>query len=235
MNIPGIDVGLAVVLFTVIVRLILYPLSKSALLTQVKMKEVEPELNKIKTQYATDRQLQAQKMMELYKSKKIKPLSGVILLIIQLPILFALISVFYKVVPSVQPDLLYSFVHLPAAHISLLGLSLVNKSLILALVTGVIQFLQLHYSLASHQIRLAAKAAPQGAKTDGKSGKSADMMTNMNSQMKYLIPILAFASVYWLIPSRYPQAAGVIAIYWSVSTLFTLCQELYVRKKLLKI
>ena len=53
---PGIDVGIAVVIFTIIVRLILFPLSKNSLLTQVKMKEVEPEANKIKAQYASDKQ-----------------------------------------------------------------------------------------------------------------------------------------------------------------------------------
>ena len=229
MNIPGIDVGMAVILFTAIVRLILYPLSKSALFTQVRMKDAEPELNKIKAEYKDNRQVQAQKMMELYKTKKIKPLSGVLLLIIQLPILFALISVFYKVVPTVQPDLLYSFVHLPMAHISLFGMSLIGKSLILSLLTGVIQFLQLHYSLASHQTRLAAKNNVKN------TGSTADMMSSMNNNMKYMMPILAFASVYWLIPAKYPQAASIIAIYWSVSTLFTLGQELYIRKRLLKI
>ena len=233
MNIPGIDVGLAVILFTAIVRLLLYPLSKSALFTQVRMKDAEPELNRIKVEYKDNRQLQAQKMMEMYKQKKIKPLSGVLLLIIQLPILLALISVFYNIVPSVKPELLYSFVHLPTAHISLLGINLIGKSLVLSILTGVIQFLQLHYSLASHQIRLASK---NNAK-DGvvKTDSTADMMSSMNTNMKYFMPILAFASVYWIIPARYPQAASIIAIYWSVSTLFTLCQELYIRKKLLKI
>lgn len=230
MNIPGIDMGLAVIIFTVVVRFILYPISKSALLTQVRMKEVEPEINKIKTQYADNRQLQAQKTMELYKEKKIKPFSGVLLMIIQLPILFALIYVFYDVVPAVKPELLYSFVHVPVANISLLGLDLTSKSLVLALLTGVIQFLQLHYSLASHQGRLAAK---NGVKSSGSA--AADTMASMNNNMKYFMPILAFASVYWIIPSRFPQAASIIALYWSVSTLFTLCQELYVRKKLLKI
>jgi len=229
MNIPGIDMGLAVIIFTVAVRFILYPISKSALLTQVRMKEVEPELNKIKSQYANDKQLQAKKMMELYKEKNIKPFSGVLLLLIQLPILFALIYVFYGVVPVVKPELLYSFIQVPVAHISLLGLDLTGKSLILSLLTGVIQFFQLHYSLASHQTRLAAK---NGAKP---GTSTADMMANMNNNMKFFMPVLAFASVYWIIPSQFPQAASIIALYWSVSTLFTLAQELYVRKKLLKI
>jgi membrane protein insertase Oxa1/YidC/SpoIIIJ len=49
--------------------------------------------------------------------------------------------------------------------------------------------------------------------------------------MKYFLPILAFASTYWIIPAQFPQAASIIAIYWTVSTLFTLGQELYIRKK----
>lgn len=226
MNIPGIDVGVAVILFTVIVRLILYPLSRSALLAQVKMKEIEPEINKIKRDFKDDRQAQAQKTMELYKVRKIKPFSGVLMIIIQFPILIALISVFYKIIPTIQADLLYSFVNLPHVSTTLLGIDMTSKSLVLALLTGIIQFFQLHYSLASHQGRLAAKNSP---------GAAPDLASSMNTNMKYFMPIIAFASVYWLIPARFPQAASLIALYWSVSTLFTLGQELYVRKKLLKI
>jgi YidC/Oxa1 family membrane protein insertase len=229
MNIPGIDVGLAVILFTIIVRFVLYPLSKSALLAQVKMKEVEPEMNKIKSEFKDNKQLQAQKTMELYKTRGIKPLSGVLLLIIQLPILFALISVFYKIIPTVQPDLLYSFVSIPHPDLSLFGIDLTTKSLILALLTGVIQFFQLEYSLASHQTKLAKKNGVTS------SGSTADMMSSMTTNMKYLMPIFAFISVYWIIPASFPQAASIIALYWSVSTLFTLAQELWVRKKVLKI
>ena len=65
---PWIDVGIAVILFTIIVRLIIFPLSKNAILTQVRMKEVEPEANKIKLQYANDKQAQGLKVMELYNS-----------------------------------------------------------------------------------------------------------------------------------------------------------------------
>src|ERR1019366_7032867 len=99
---PWIDVGIAVILFTVIVRLIIFPLSKNALLTQVKMKEVEGEANKIKAEYAKDRQTQGAKIMELYRSRGIKPFSGILLIIVQLPILLALISVFYKIIPSID-------------------------------------------------------------------------------------------------------------------------------------
>ena len=229
--IPGIDVGIAVIIFTIIIRLILFPLSKSALLTQVRMKAIEPEANKIKAQYGNDRQLQAQKTMELYKARNIHPFSGILLLFIQLPILLALITVFYQIAPTVHADLLYSFIPVPTAKLTLLGLNLIGKSLPLALITAIIQFLQLHFSLASRQQRSQAIESPKNAT---KSDSAANIANSMNTQMKFLLPIIAFVSVYWLIPSRYPQAAAVIAIYWSVSSLFTLLQEIYIRKKHLK-
>ncbi len=227
---PGIDVGIAVIIFTVIIRLILFPLSKSSLLTQVRMKEVEPEANKIKAQYANDKKTQALKVMELYKEKKVKPLSGVLLLIIQLPILLALISVFYKIIPTIHPELLYSFIHVPSASPTLLGLDLTSKSITLALITAVIQFLQLHFSVAARQQKaLSATTLKNGGTLD----MPAKLAGSMNSQMKFLLPIIAFVSVYWIIPTSFPQASAVIAIYWSVSSLFTLGQELYVKKRYL--
>ena len=227
---PGIDVGLAVIICTVIIRLILFPLSKSSVLTQVRMKAVEPEANRIRAQYATDKQTQALKIMELYKEKKVKPFSGILLLIIQLPILLALISVFYKIIPTIDPTYLYSFIHVPVVKPTLLGLDLTSKSLVLAIITAIIQFLQMHFSIASKQ------AAATGSALANKGGKpdSAQMANMMTTQMKWFLPIIAFASVYWIIPATYPQAAAVIAIYWSVSSLFTLFQEIYIRKRHIK-
>ena len=226
---PWIDVGIAVILFTIIVRLIIFPLSKSALLTQVRMKEVEPEANKIKAEYAKDRQTQGLKIMELYRSKGIKPFSGVLLMIIQLPILLALISIFYKIIPTIDPTLLYSFVHIPHASPTLLGLDLTKPNIILSAITALIQFFQMHYSLASRQYR--EQLAKNGGKVQVGNDFASNMSNSMNSQMKYLLPIIAFSSTYWIIPARFPQASCIIAIYWSVSALFTLGQELYIRKK----
>jgi len=226
---PWVDVGIAVILFTIIVRLIIFPLSKNALLTQVRMKEVEPEANKIKAEYANDRQKQGLKVMELYKAKGIKPFSGVLLLIIQLPILLALISVFYKIIPTIDPTILYSFVHVPAIKPFLLGLDLTKPNIILSIITAVIQYFQMHYSLASRQHR--ALVAKNGGKALGGNDFSSTMANSMNGQMKYILPLIAFASTYWIIPARFPQAASIIAIYWSISSLFTLGQELYIRKR----
>lgn len=226
-SIPGIDVGIAVILFTIVVRLILFPLSKSALLTQARMKEIEPESNEIKAKYSSDKQTQAMKIMQLYKEKNIKPFSGVFLLLIQIPILIGIISVFYKIIPEVKPEYLYSFVSIPHIKATLLGLDLTQKSIVLALITAVAQFFQLHFSIASRQNRGSAKPS-------NSSDISAQVAYSMNAQMKYIFPIVAFVSTYWIIPKSFPAAAAVIAIYWSITSIFTLCQELYISKKFLK-
>ncbi|MGC9605371.1 MAG: membrane protein insertase YidC [Minisyncoccia bacterium] len=225
---PWIDVGIAVIIFTAIVKVILFPLSKSALLTQVRMKSIEPEANRLRNQYASDRQVQALKIMELYKEKGVKPFSGFLLLIIQLPILLALISVFYKIIPTVQTNLLYPLVFAPILKTNFLGfIDLTKPSLILAVATGIIQFLQLQFSLASKQAKQAPKAPP------GQSSP-ARLADSMNTQMKYLVPVLAFVSIYWIIPARFPEASSVMAVYWMTSSLMTLFQELYIRKRHLK-
>jgi YidC/Oxa1 family membrane protein insertase len=225
---PWVDVGVAVIIFTIIVKLALFHLSKASIITQVRMKEVEPEANKIKEKYAEDRQTQAVKVMELYKEKGIRPFSGVLLLIIQLPILLALLSVFYKIIPTIHPEYLYSFINVPMVKTMFLGIvDLTKPSLALAVITAIIQYIQLRYSLASKQFKPAD--APNSSGTP-----PMDMAASMNKQMQFLLPVFAFISLYWLIPARFPQAASIIALYWSASTLFTIGQELVIRKKYLK-
>jgi YidC/Oxa1 family membrane protein insertase len=221
---PWVDVGIAVIIFTIIVKTLLYPLSKASLLAQVRMKEVEPEVNKIKAQYSSNKQEQALKIMELYKTKNIKPFAGILLIFIQLPILFALISVFYKIIPEIQPEYLYSFVSVPTVNTLFLGfLDLTQKSLVLAVLVAIAQFFQMHFSPAMRQ----NKNVPVG------NDLASQLQHSMGSQMKYFLPLIAFVSVYWVVPAGFPKAASIIAIYWITSTIFTLFQELYIRKKLI--
>src|SRR3990167_7650691 len=91
---PWVDAGIVVIIFTIIIRLILFPLSKKAIVTQVRMKELEPEINRLKQMMKDDRQGQALKMMALYKEKKISPFSSFLVLLVQLPIIWALYSIF---------------------------------------------------------------------------------------------------------------------------------------------
>lgn len=85
--------GLAIILATILIRIILYPLANASFKSMGKMKKVQPQMEAIKKKYADDMQKQQQEMMELYKREKINPVSGCLPMLVQFPILFA----FYKV------------------------------------------------------------------------------------------------------------------------------------------
>lgn len=212
---PWIDAGIAVIILTIIVRLILFPLSKKAIVTQVRMKEIEPELNRLK-QTVTDKQQQALKVMALYKEKGVNPFSSFLVLLIQLPIIYALYSIFIRSgLPIVKTTLLYSFVSVPTISMNFLGLFDVGaRSIPLSIIAAIAQFLQLHFSLSS------------SGPTQKSSSPQADMAQNMMKNMKYIFPFIVFFISY--------KISAVVALYWTVSSLFTLGQELVVRRHLKK-
>lgn len=215
---PWIDAGVAIIILTILVKLVLFPLSKKAVTTQLKMKRVEPELTTIKEKYKDDRQEQARQTMALYKREGINPFMGILLLFIQLPVIFALYKVFLSSgLPSVNTDLLYKFVAIPASiNIEFLGyFSISGKSIILALIAGITTYIQIRFSLPPAPKKNPV-AGPQ------KASFKEDLARSMNMQMRYIFPILAFF-ISWSI-------SGAIALYWITSNIFTIGQELVIRK-----
>jgi len=212
--IPWHDVGFAVIILTVVVKIILFPLSKKSITGQIKLKKLEPELKKIKETFK-DKGEQAKRTMALYKENKINPFSGFFLILVQIPIIFALYFVFFKGL-SFDENILYSFVKVPSdINFNFLGLIDMNsKSLVLAVLAGVSQFFQ-------------TKISMQAFKPDNqdKSFKN-ELMKSMNLQMRYVLPVFIGFVAY--------QISAAVALYWVVSNLFTIGQELFVIKKLKK-
>jgi len=215
--IPWADIGIAIIIFTVIVKFILLPLSIKAVRTQVQMKEIEPEIKKLKEKNKNNSQAQAVELMALYKERGIKPFSGFLLIFIQLPIILALYFIFLKGgLPEVKTDILYSFISKPETiNVMFLGLiDVTQKSLVLAIIAGVTQFFQTFVSV------------PKNKKTENDANKTRsfkdEMMKSMSTQMKYVLPLFVFFISYKL--------SAAIAIYWSASNLFHIFQEIYVRK-----
>lgn len=216
---PWIDAGIAIIVLTCVVKLILFPLSKKAITTQLKMKKVEPDLALIKEKHKNDKQEQARQTMALYKQQGINPFSSILLIFIQLPVIFALYKVFLSSgLPSINTDLLYSFVQAPAlVNIKFLNLlDISHKSLLLAVIAGVSTFIQIRLSMPPSP---KAKEGLLGPKTP--SFKD-DLAKSMNMQMRYIFPVMAFF-ISWSI-------SGAIALYWITSNIFTIGQELYIRK-----
>lgn len=220
---PWIDAGVAIVIFTIIVKLILFPLSKKAVTTQLKMKKLSPELADIKKKYKNDKQNYAAKTMELYKINGVNPFASIILIFIQLPIIFALYKVFLSGFDKINPELLYlSFVSVPETiNTHFLGLiDITGKNIILAILAGVSSYFQIKFSVPP-----MAKNVNKENMTKEERFKH-DLTRTMGIQMRYMLPALAFI-VSWTI-------SGAIAIYWITSNIFTIGQELVIRRTVAK-
>lgn len=110
---PGHNFGVAIIIFTVLVRLLMWPLVKKQLHHAKAMRELQPELKKIKKAAAGDRRKESMMQMELYKEKEIKPFASIGLLFIQLPIFIALYSALNQLIqdPNTLNTLTYPFIH----------------------------------------------------------------------------------------------------------------------------
>lgn len=82
--------GVAIIVLTVIIKLLFYPLSQASYRSMAKMRVLAPKLQKLKDQYSNDRQRLQQAMMELYKTEKINPLGGCLPIVVQIPVFIAL-------------------------------------------------------------------------------------------------------------------------------------------------
>src|SRR3989338_8207042 len=94
--VPGHDIGLAIIIMTVIIKLILLPLSKQSIRSQKAMQDLQPKIEEIKKKYANNKEEQGRAMMQLYKQEKVNPFSSCLPLLIQLPFLFAVFFFFLK-------------------------------------------------------------------------------------------------------------------------------------------
>jgi YidC/Oxa1 family membrane protein insertase len=218
--IPFHNVGLAVILFTCIIKVIIFPLSQKSIKTQFEMKQIEPEINDLKIKYKDDKKVQAEKTMELYKTKGINPFSGILLMLIQLPILIALYWVFLKGgLPKIDDTTIYAFTKIPdTINMVFLGINVADKSIIFAVIVAIAQFLQMQITI------------PKTKKSEGKEEKesfSGALAKSMSVQMKYVMPVLMF-----FIAKSFPL---VVSLYLITASLFAIGQELYVRSKYKKV
>jgi YidC/Oxa1 family membrane protein insertase len=212
---PGHSAGLAVIVLTILIRFVLFPLSKKAIKTQIAMRRIEPELKALREK-VTDRQEQARQIMQLYKDKGVNPFAGIGLLFIQLPIVIGLYLVFRSGLPAINADILYSFVAAPAADtisMSFLGINLAAKSFLLALAAVITQYIQINTAL------------PKSVKKKENTSFQEDLAHNLNLQMRYISPLIIFPIAYF---------SAVIALYFTVSNIFMTLQEVLVKRRYLR-
>ncbi len=203
---PSHNVGLAIIVLTILVHLALGHLKYRSMVAQMKQKELQPELKALQDKYKDDRTAQSQAMMQLYRDKGVNPASGCLIQLIQFPILIGLYLVFRQGVDiQHHQNLLYSFIQAPESiNTTFLWVKDITKpdhTFILPILVAISQFL---FS------RSLMKTLPQ-------TGGPNDMSAIMGKQMTYFFPI-----ILGITARSFP--AG-LSIYWVVATLFSWWQQ----------
>ena len=206
-NIALSDIGLAIVLLTLLIKLVFLPLSQKAIKSQKALQDLQPQIKAVQEKYKDNKEEQARALMALYKNNKVNPFSGCLPLIIQLPILIALYQVFLKGLNSGSLEMLYPFVNNPGAinPISLNWIDLSRANKILAILAGLTQFWQAKMILPKKKLPSAPKSSDEY------------MAQAISKQTLYFLPALTII-ISWKLPSG-------LALYWLVTTLFTIIQQ----------
>lgn len=206
--VPIKDVGWAIILLTILIRIILFPLSKSSITSQKRLQTLKPKIDKLKEKHKGDKEAFGKASMELYKREKINPMSSCLPLLIQLPILIAVYQVFRIGLGNGSFDLLYSFVAHPGTINSMfLGIvNLAEPNTPLAVLAGISQYIQT-------KMIISTKGKNKKKEKKGKD----DIASAMSKQMLYMMPILTI-----FIGMSLPSG---LVLYWFISIVLTVVQQ----------
>ena len=215
---PQHSLGWAIVLLTIVIRIIFFPFYHKSIIAQEIMKQIQPKTKEIQKKYKNDRKKQGEELMKLYRQYRISPWSSFLYMAIQLPVLIAL----YQVLVGLNLNSMvgiYHFINVPTTMSTLfLGfLDLHQKSLLIGTLAGIFQFAQ---------SKVMEKRTKQINKNNSRNQKqeSQQFMVNFSKQLMYFMPIVTFF-IAWRLP------AGV-GLFWTVMTILNVAQELWINHRL---
>lgn len=217
-TIPGQDFGVAIIVTTLLIKVLFIPLSRKQIESQKKMQELQPIIKELQKKHKDDKEQQTKAIMELYREHKANPLSGCLPLIVQLIVLIAIYRVIINISQAnfaIQATDLYAFVQNPGTvkHLFLNFLDLSVPSYALAILSAIAQYYQTKMLIQS------TKKAPATLPEDADKPDFAEIM---NKQMLYLGPGITF-----FVGVTFPAA---LALYWLFSTLFMIFQQVVIFK-----
>lgn len=218
--IPGHDFGVAIILFTIAIRLILWPLANKQLHSQKKMQALQGDIAKVKAKAGGDKQKESAMLMELYKEKEVSPFSACLPALLQFPILIAMFIVFKQATGDINA--ISSILYAPVKNLlyiqqivsgqvsfdaTLFGLvSMAKPSAVLAIIAGFTQYVQVKM------------ITPRKQKTDSK-----DPQAQMTAMMNYTFPALT-VFIAWSLPAALP-------LYWITTNLVSIFQQWLIMRK----
>jgi YidC/Oxa1 family membrane protein insertase len=215
------DFGLSIIVLTLVVKLILFPLTLKQLKSMKATQALQPQMAEIRKKYAKDQMAQSRAMQDLYKEYGISPLAGSCLpLLVQMPVLFGLFYALSAVLRSAKTvgdinKLLYPFIpaftHFP--NVNLTWFTFINPAWQISLgVPDPTHILPILAALATFvQVRMSQPKTMA-------SGKDA-----MSQQMK----IMQYVSPVMVLIFGWSYASG-LALYWTVSSIFAMFQQYFV-------
>lgn len=213
------DFGLSIIVLTIMIRLVLFPLTVKQLKSQKAMQAIQPQMAEIRKKYPKDRQAQYQEMQALQKAYGVRPLAGCLPLLVQLPVLYGLFFALNTVLRSPKLANINSIIYPFLPHFQ--SLSQLNTNLnwfaflgvhinlgvpapgLLPILAGLATFVQLRMS----QLKNVSTG----------TGKDANAMATQMKTMQYIMPLFTIF-IAWGFP------AG-LALYWTTSSVFAIVQQ----------
>ncbi len=218
---PGHNLGLAIIVLTILVKILLLAPNQHALEGQKKIQSVQPQMEEIKKKYPGDPKKVQEETMKLWKEMKINPLQSCLPTLLQFPIL---IGLFYVINDGVTIEtsrhLLYSFyTSLPVDFLghTFLGFNLLKPSVVVfPILLVALQFIQM-------RMMLAKKKKPASEIVVQPAGKKPKLEIDQQTIMTYILPfMIGFFAL------QFPVA---VSLYWGVSTVFGIGQQWVVMRK----
>lgn len=224
---PGNDVGVAIIVLTLIIRFLLYPFSKKSIISQRALQKLQPKMDEIRKKYKDDKEAQSQELMKLYSEHKVNPLSSCFPLLVQLPIIYALYRVFQSGLTSESISQLYSFIPNPEVidpyFFGVVDLSQTGN-IFLALIAGGVQFVNSWMLMMKRDKKDKEKNAKEAKKkAESPEDKAQEMTQSLTKNMTYFFPLLTVWFGY-VLPAGLP-------LYWIVTTLFAIAQQYFIERK----
>jgi len=200
------DLGIAIVILTVLVRLAFYPLFQKGLEQQAKMQELQPKIKELQARHKGDHAAHSQALMALYKEHSFNPFSSILMMLVQIPILIALYHLFLGIFSPEILGRLYPFVPNPGVldQVSLGFLDLTQPYFAIVVVTAVLQFFQARMSLSNVT------------------------MTDPAQRMTSRIIVFVAPVITLVIFASLPAA---VTVYWLVSSLLSVAQQALVTRR----
>ena len=220
--VPPHDFGVAIIITTLIIKLILLRLSHKQISTQKKMQEIQPEIKKLQKKYKDDKERQTKEMFALYKKHGTTPFSGCLPIIVQIIVFIGFYHVLLGMTDetvTVDTELLYSFVPNPGTITpELFGIDLHSPSIPLAILAAVTQYWQMKMMLDKRQQEKGRSSKSKKiVKKNSETPDMNDFAEVMVKQMLYIGPIMTLVFGF-----AFP---GGLALYWFVSTFFMILQQ----------